>query len=167
MGHIVGASVLGGAVVDGVYTALMPGAAVTAEMFTGQAGRFDALVAAGLILDDRDQAINAAPTTGTQFARAEVLDAAPTIVEVFFTSPVISKAGDPKLGVVIKEATVSKTISSGAIQAGGLSIQYTMAAPITAAAAVTWEYDADTGDLVFGAVVPDISAKTVLNLVEA
>lgn len=167
MGYIVGSSALGGAVVGGAYTMLLPGQAVTAAMFTGQAGRFDALVAAGLILDDLDQAQAAAPTTGTQFARAEVLNATPTIVEVFFTSPVISKAGDPKLGVVIKADTVSKTISSGAIQSGGLSIKYTMAVAIVAAAVVTWEYDADTGDLVFGAVVPDIAAKPVLNLVEA
>ncbi len=97
------------------------------------------------------------------FSSAEVGTVDATTVVVTFTTEIA--ASNYATGVVIKVATVSKTISAAVRQTGNKIVHYTIPA-VTNGQAVTWEYSDVTGGILSandGTPLDSVSAQTVTN----
>ncbi len=85
-------------------------------------------------------------------------------VSVRFSVPVSS--ADFTDGVVIKKNTASQTISSGTLQADGITVRYVLDTPVDANDTVTWEYAKSGGDIAStfdGTELENVSAQAVTN----
>jgi hypothetical protein len=98
------------------------------------------------------------------FASAEVGHVDASTVVVTFTRAV--KATNAKTGVTIKVNGAGVTVNTGTIQANKCLVYYALAAPVSAGNAVTWEYNAATGNIldnVTSVALPTTTARTVTN----
>jgi len=86
-----------------------------------------------------------------------------TVVVVFNTA---IYASNYATGVVIKKNTVSQTIDSATLQADNRTVYFVLHVEVAAGDAVTWEYDAGTGDYTNQAgnrTMKNVAAKAVVN----
>lgn len=98
----------------------------------------------------------------------EIGNVGTTTVAIRFSIPVAST--DFTDGVTIKKNTVSQTISSGTLQADGVTVYYVITPAADANDTVTWEYAKSGGDIASefdGTELENVSAQTVTNNIAA
>ena len=95
-----------------------------------------------------------------RYSASEIGDTDTVTVEVLFSTTV--SASDFTAGVTIKKNTVAQTILSGTLQGDNRTVFYVVDTAADINDALTWEYDAGTGNIVG---LGNVTARDVTNYI--